>query len=359
MRVLFAGGGTGGHLFAALAVAEELRRRAAHEILFVGTDRGLEARAVPAAGFELRTVHAKALKGIRLGRQLAHLLLLPRSLLEAALILRKFRPQVVVGTGGYSSGPVLLVAAVAETPTLLIEPNSVPGFTNRLLALGVSRAVIGFEAAERYFGGKAVLTGNPVRPVFFDVGSRERSSPRAILIMGGSQGSEAINRAVVQALPMLRERISSAEFYHQTGEKDYNGVREAYARQGLSATVFPFTANLAEIFAKIDLVIARAGAITVAELAASGKASLLVPFPAATDNHQMENARAMERVGAAKVLPQSELNGERMAGEIVGLLGDPAQLDRMEAAARTLARPDAVRHIVAVIEELAKSQAHL
>ena len=355
MRVLFAGGGTGGHLFAALAVAEELRRRAAHEILFVGTDRGLEARGVPAAGFELQTVHAKALKGVSFGRKLAHLLLLPKSLWEAALILRKFRPQVVVGTGGYSSGPMLLVAGMVQIPTLLIEPNSVPGFTNRILALGVSRAVIGFEAAERYFGRKAVLTGNPVRPVFFDVRPRGRSSPPAILIMGGSQGSEAINRAVVQALPMLRERLPTAEFYHQTGEKDYNGVREAYARQGLLATVFPFTENLAEIFAKIDLVIARAGAITVAELAASGKAALLVPFPAATDDHQMENARAMEQVGGAKVLPQSGLDGERVAGEIIGLFGDPARLDRMEVAAHTLARPDAARRIVEEIEELAKS----
>ena len=359
MRVIFAGGGTGGHLFPALAVAKELRRRdASHEILFVGTERGLEARRVPAAGFALRTIRAASLKGIGVGRMLAHLLVLPRSFLEAVVIVKKFRPQVVVGTGGYSSGPLVLVAALLGVPTLLIEPNSVPGLTNRLLAMWVTRAAISFEGTRRYFGSKATLTGSPVREEFFQVGPRVHPGAPAVLIFGGSQGSVAINRAALDALLLLRERIPLTDFYHQTGEKDYNDVREAYRRHGLTARVLSFIEDMPEIFAKIDLVIARSGAVTVAELAASGKASLLVPFPAATDDHQTENARDMERTGAARLIPQSELSGERLAAEISSLLGRPERLTEMAARARSLARPEATRDIVELIERLAEESSH-
>ncbi|MEE8257124.1 MAG: undecaprenyldiphospho-muramoylpentapeptide beta-N-acetylglucosaminyltransferase [Acidobacteriota bacterium] len=359
MRLIFAGGGTGGHLFPALAVAKELRRRdASHEILFVGTERGLEARSVPAAGFELRTIRAASLKGISPVRMLAHLLVRPRSLVEAFILLKKFRPQVVVGTGGYSAGPLVLVAALHGIPTLLIEPNSVPGLTNRLLAMWITRAAISFEGTRRYFGNKAVRTGSPVREEFFRVPPRARPCAPAVLVFGGSQGSVAINRAVMEALPLLRDRTPSTEFYHQTGERDYNDVREAYRRHGLTARVLSFIEDMPDIFAKIDLVIARSGAVTVAELAASGKASLLVPFPAATDHHQTENARDMERAGAARLIPQSELSGERLAAEISNLLTQPDRLAEMEARARSRARPEATRDIADLIEKLAATSSH-
>ncbi len=361
MRILFAGGGTGGHLYPALAVAKELRRtRPADEILFVGTRRGIEARAVPGAGFKLRTLHAAGLKGLGLWRKLVNLAVLPWTFLEAAAVLARFRPQVVVGTGGYSSGPVVLEAAWARIPTLLMEPNSVPGFTNRVLARWVRRAAVGFDVAAEYFGGKAVVTGIPVREEFFQIEprpnqQREREATRGILIFGGSQGAGAVNRALIEALPEISRETESyhqIEFYHQTGETDYNVVRAAYAQQGISATVVPYVDRMAEIFAKVDLVIARSGALTVAELAASGRASLLVPFPAAADDHQTQNAKTLERAGAARVLPQRELTPERLAKEINELLGDPAQLHRMGTAARRLARPDAVAQVVKLISDL-------
>ncbi len=356
MRVIFSGGGTGGHLFPALAVAKELRRRdASSNILFVGTNRGLEARTVPAAGFNLQTIRAAPLKGISPARMLGHLLMLPRSLIEASILLKKFRPQVVVGTGGYSAGPLVLVAALRGIPTLLIEPNSVPGLTNRLLTMWITRAAISFESARRYFGSKAVLTGSPVREEFFGVSPRARPCAPAILIFGGSQGSREINRAVVEALPFLRNRIPSMEFYHQAGARDYDSVSEAYRRHGLIAEVFSFIQDMPSIFAKIDLVIARSGAVTVAELAASGKVPLLVPFPAATDNHQTENARDMVRAGAAVLIPQSELNGERLASEILSLLSQPDRMEEMEARARLRSRPEATRDITDLIEGLAVS----
>ena len=352
MRILFAGGGTGGHLYPALAVAEELRRaQPSVEILFVGTRRGIEARAVPGAGFKLRTLHAAGLKGLSLWRKVVNLAVLPWTFIEAAWVLARFRPQVVVGTGGYSSGPAVLEAALARIPTMLIEPNSLPGFTNRALARWVRHAAVGFDVAAEFFGGKAVVTGIPVREEFFKIEPRPKDAKRAILIFGGSQGAGAVNRAVIEALPEI-SRDMELEFYHQTGETDYNAVRAAYAQQGISATVVPYMDRMPEIFAKVDLVIARSGALTVAELAASGKASLLVPFPAAADDHQTQNAKTLERAGAARVLPQRELTPERLAKEINELLGDPAQLGRMGAAARRLGRPDAVAQIVKLISEL-------
>ncbi len=399
-RILMVAGGTGGHIFPALAVAEELRRREArYEIEFLGTHRPLEAKLIPAAGFRLRTVDAAGLKGIGGIQRLRNLLVLPRTAIQVAGILREFRPQVVVGVGGYLAGPAMLEAALVNIPTILIEPNARPGFTNRLLAPMVRAAAVGFAETAHLYGEKARVTGHPVRRAFFDILPRRHAPPGpaqqgvavpppfTVLVVGGSQGSRAINHAVSQCLPLLlREAGGVADvaptfrsapaglkpgatpvaapeneafpggmrIIHQTGEHDYNEVRKTYQERGLPAEVHAFIDDMPGALAEADLVISRAGATAVAELAASGRAALLIPFPGATDQHQWENARAMEQAGAARVIVQSELTPERLAGEIRELMASPATLNRMETCARRLARPDAAARIADLVERLAR-----
>lgn len=360
LRVLMAAGGTGGHIFLALAVAEELVARGARggpagtvpSVMFLGTGRGLESRLIPAAGFPLCTVAAAGLKGIGGWKKLRNLLVLPRSAVETASVLRELQPGVVVGVGGYLAGPVMLEAALRDIPTLLIEPNAVPGFTNRVLAVVVRRAVVGFEEAARFYGSKACVTGHPVRKAFSFIPAKEHVPPFTVLIVGGSQGSAAINDCVIKGLPLLARKAGQVRVIHQTGERDYNAVREAYQERGISSEVQAFIENMPEAFARADLVVSRAGATTVAELAAAGKAALLIPFPAATDHHQLENARAMARAGAARVIEQAGLTPARLVEEIWDLLGCPERLVEMERGAKSLARPDAAVQIASLIEEL-------
>lgn len=360
-RILMAAGGTGGHIFPALAVAQELRARDGREgagevrsvIEFLGTGRGLEARLIPAAGFRLRTVAAAGLKGIGGLRRLTNLLILPRSALETALVLRDFQPDVVVGIGGYLAGPVMLEAALKDIPTLLIEPNAVPGFTNRVLAPFVRLAAVGFEDTARFYGPKARVTGHAVRKEFFSVSPKDHVPPFTVLVLGGSQGSKAINGCLVKCLPLLESKASPLKVIHQTGERDYNAVREAYRDQGVDAEVHAFIEDVPQALARADLVVSRAGAMTVAELAAAGKAAVLIPFPHAADQHQLQNARALERAGAARVIEERGLTPERLVGEITDLLGDQARLVQMEQGARTLARPDAAARIADLVESLA------
>ena len=359
-RILMVAGGTGGHIFPALAAAEELRARAAVrspgeaacEILFLGSGRGLEARLIPAAGFPLRTIAAAGLKGIGGWRKLRNLLVLPGSAMEASAVISEFQPNVVVGVGGYLSGPVMLEAALKDIPTLLIEPNAVPGFTNRVLAPVVCLAAVGFEETAAVYGAKARVTGHAVRRAFFEVPRKTHTPPFTVLILGGSQGSAAINAAVVKSLPLFEGM--EVRFIHQTGERDYNEVRQAYQERGLTAEVRAFIDDVPGALARADLAISRAGASTVAELAAAGKAALLIPFPGATDQHQLENARALALAGAARVLPQAELTPERLRQEVEDLLSDLGRLVEMEDRGRCLARPDATARIADLIEELAK-----
>lgn len=389
-RVLMAAGGTGGHIFPALAVAEELRARSVRRLLlirpglevaeeqgvraerrklletlpqgglrirstvqFLGTKRGMESRLIPAAGFSLRTVRAAGLKGVGGWRKLLNLLVLPQSALETALVLREFQPDVVVGLGGYLAGPAMLEAALANIPTLLIEPNAVPGFTNRVLGPMVRLAAVGFEQAAEFYGAKARVTGHPVRKAFYEIPPKKHVPPFTVLIMGGSQGSKAINECVVKSLVLIRPDTERLRIIHQTGDRDYNGVEDAYREQGVSAEIRAFIESTPHAFAQADLVISRAGAMTVAELAAAGKAALFIPFPGATDHHQLENARAMERAGAARVIVQAELKPERLVEEVWDLLNHPERLAQMEQRARTLARPDAAERIADLIEGLA------
>lgn len=360
LRVLIAAGGTGGHIFPGIAVARELQRRDPQVvILFVGTARGLEKRVVPEEGFPLAFIDIAGLKRVGLTRALRSLARLPRSLWQARTLIGRFRPDVVIGVGGYASGPVMLWAALGGLPTMVIEPNAYPGFTNRLLARFIRRAAVGFPEAASYFHGKAVVTGNPVRPEFFHIAERARARSQTtgafhLLIVGGSQGAHAINQAVIAALPPLLQKHGQLTVTHQTGERDWAWARVAYesieGRERIR--VRAFIDHMAEEVARADLIICRAGAMTVAELTAAGKPAILIPLPTAADDHQRKNAEALERQGAARCLLQSELTPERLIEEISEFLANPHRLTAMAEASRRLARHDAARKIVDLVYEL-------
>ncbi len=360
MRVLIAAGGTGGHIYPGIAVAKEVMRRdAGSSVRFVGTARGLETRLVPQAGFELSLIESTGLKNVGLGARLRGLGLLPKSFLAAWRVIDGFRPDVTVGAGGYVSGPVLLMAALRGVPTLVMESNALPGLTNRVLARFVDRAAVSFEAAVPHFRGKAVVTGNPVRREFFDIPARKRDHARfSLLIFGGSQGARAINEAMVAALAHLAAHRDVLHIVHQTGEADYEKVRAGYevAGWGERADVRKYIDDMVASFAGVDLIICRAGATTSAELVAAGKAAIMIPFPLAADDHQRRNAEALAAEGAALMILQQDLSGERLAGEIVALIAQPARVTRMEEAARRLARGDAAAATVDLMENIAGGQ---
>ena len=356
MRVLIAAGGTGGHIYPGIAVAMEVMRRDTEsEVRFVGTARGLETRLVPKAGFKLSLIESAGLKNVGLAARLRSLLLLPKSFFAARKLIREFKPDVVVGAGGYVSGPVLLTAALMRVPTLVMESNALPGFTNRTLARFVDRAAVTFEAALPYFRGKGVVTGNPVRREFFDIPPKQRDATRfSLLIFGGSQGARAINEAMIAALPHLAEQQSVLRITHQTGEADFEKVSAGYKDAGWSeqADVQRYIDDIVSGFARADLIISRAGATTTAELVAAGKAAIMIPFPQAADDHQRKNAEALETAGAARMILQKDLTGERLAKEIALLIKAPDELTRMEEQSRKLARGDAAAAAVNLIEEL-------
>ncbi|MBK7708446.1 MAG: undecaprenyldiphospho-muramoylpentapeptide beta-N-acetylglucosaminyltransferase [Acidobacteria bacterium] len=354
MRVLIAAGGTGGHIYPGIAVANEIvRRDESSKVLFVGTARGLETKIVPENGFQLSLINSAGLKNVGFAGKLKGLLILPKSFLEARTIIREFRPDVVVGAGGYVSGPVLLMAALQRIPTLVMDSNALPGFTNRRLAPFIRKAALTFEEALPYFGKKGVVTGNPVRREFFDIEPKTRGEKVNVLIFGGSQGSRAINNAMVDALDSLPpDRLTIT---HQTGETDFESVRQRYEGTPFpDADVRAYITNMVDEFAKADVVICRAGATTCAELAAAGKASIMIPLPTAADDHQRKNAEALVRAGAARMVLQSELTGESLSKTLLDLIGDSDAIGAMEAAARKLGRRDAAEAAVDLMEEMSK-----
>ncbi len=362
LRVVIAGGGTGGHLYPGIAVARELLARVPDaRIVFAGTAGGIETRIVPREGFALELIHSRGLKGKSIADRARAVWLLPRSLGDAWRLVSAHRPDLVIGVGGYSSGPVVLVAALRGIPTMLLEQNAVPGLTNRLLARVVRAAAVTFESTQAFFGSRAFVSGNPVRPEFFDeAGPRRESAPDVqastarVLVFGGSQGAHAINMAMVEAAAELAAGGSNLRLTHQTGERDVEMVRGAYRQAGLAADVEPFLYDMGRRLAQADVVVCRAGATTLAELTAAGRASILIPLPTAADDHQRRNAEALAAAGAAGVLPQAEATGPALAGRIRALVGDPDRRARMAAAARQLARPDAARVIVDRALELVK-----
>ncbi|MBU6500048.1 MAG: undecaprenyldiphospho-muramoylpentapeptide beta-N-acetylglucosaminyltransferase [Rhodospirillales bacterium] len=361
--LLIAGGGTGGHVFPALAVAKEWLRRGrasassaygeeVRTVVFVGTQRGLEVKLVPQAGMPLEFIRAAGLKGIGGARLLKNLALLPAGVWDSHQILSRHSFNVAFGVGGYASGPMMLMAALHSVPTVIFEPNVEPGFTNRVLARIATRIAVAHQPTADRLGRRAVLTGCPVRPEFFAIPPKEHVAPFTILITGGSRGAWPINRAAISSLDLLKKRKNQLFVVHQTGERDYNAVRVAYEQHEIQAEVLPFIENMAERFAQADLIVCRAGAITVAEVTASGRAAIFIPFGASTDAHQTRNAAAMQDAGAARLLPQEELTPERFTSEIFTLLDQPWRIREMEDRARALARPRAVEDIVDLLESI-------
>jgi UDP-N-acetylglucosamine--N-acetylmuramyl-(pentapeptide) pyrophosphoryl-undecaprenol N-acetylglucosamine transferase len=358
MKVLIAAGGTGGHIYPAIAVAKEiLRRDSSSEVLFVGTAHGLETKIVPDNGFQLSLIHSAGLKNVGLKGKIKGLAILPKSFLEARRLLNEFKPDVVVGAGGYVSGPVLMIASLMRIPTLVMDSNALPGFTNRRLAMFVDKAALTFEEALPFFGKKGIVTGNPVRKEFFEIPPKGRTDDIHLLIFGGSQGARAINNAMIDALKTLNGHKAKLKVTHQTGEADYEKVKHAYADSGWqSADVRPYISDMQNAFAETDLIICRAGATTCAEIAATGKAAIMIPLPTAADDHQRKNAEALEKAGAARMILQKDLTGAKLATEIDKLMDSPETISAMETAAKKLGKADAAAATVDLIEELAKGR---
>jgi UDP-N-acetylglucosamine--N-acetylmuramyl-(pentapeptide) pyrophosphoryl-undecaprenol N-acetylglucosamine transferase len=347
--ILVAAGGTGGHLFPGIAVADELvRRDPAVRVVFAGTPKGLESRIVPRAGYALELLPILPLNGVSLRRLLAGLLVLPWGLLRAARLVVRLRPAAVLGIGGYAGGPVTLLAALLGVRAVLLEPNARPGFTNRVLKPFASAAACAYEEARASFGAKGVLTGNPVRGGFASLPPREHVPPFTLLAFGGSQGSRVLNEALVAALPHLptEDRL---RIVHQTGATLHDPVARAYRAAGRAAEVLPFLDDMERRFGEADVVLARSGATTCAELTAAGKASILVPFARAAEDHQRLNARALEKAGAARMLEERSLTGESLAREVLALTDEPSRLSAMDQAARSLGRPDAAARVADLV----------
>jgi UDP-N-acetylglucosamine--N-acetylmuramyl-(pentapeptide) pyrophosphoryl-undecaprenol N-acetylglucosamine transferase len=346
MRVIFAGGGTGGHLFPGLAVAREFQRRDGRaEILFVGTEQGIEFRVLPKEGFKLETLTVKGIKGRGLRGIMDALYGVPAGFLRSLAIIRKFRPDCIIGLGGYASGPLLLAGRVSGVCCAIMEQNLRPGFTNKILARLVQRVFTSYAQSAKFFrGARLVETGNPVRwQKLPEMKKREKLS---LLVFGGSAGARRINFAVVDALKEATDLKSELFVRHQTGQVDYAAIQEAYAALPFEAEVTPFIDRMDEAYAGADLVLCRAGATTLAELTAFGKAAILVPYPYAIYDHQRHNAQALQERGAAEMILDQELNGRVLAARIRVYLSDRKRIDSMAGAARTMGRPDAAARIV-------------
>lgn len=365
MKLIIAGGGTGGHLFPGIAVAEEfLGRDSANQVLFVGSERGIEARVIPELGYPLELVSASGIKGKGIGSKLKGAMLLLHGYAQSRTILKRFRPDLVMGVGGYASLPMVLAARGMEVPSFIHEQNALPGMTNKLLARVVDRVFISLEESLQFFPeDKTLLTGNPLRrqileslgeganppsiPSLSKGGSEHGDQGRFhLFIFGGSQGAHALNVALPCALALLKERSGRMSILHQTGEHDFSEVRQAYQAAGIEAEVRPFINDMAREYRRADLIVCRSGATTIAEITACGKPCLFVPFPHATDDHQRKNAEALLKKQACRMLLEREMTPERLAEMIVELMDDREKLAELGRNAAGLASLDAARVIV-------------
>ena len=348
--MIIAGGGTGGHLFPGIAIAEEfLLRDPAHRVLFIGTERGLEKKILDGRGFPLRTLKVEGLQGRRPVRIPASLLKIPGGLLASFRILRWFQPAIVVGVGGYASGPAVLAARLMGLKTAIAEQNAIPGLTNRILGRFADRIFVTFLASARWFpAGRTRVTGNPIRAAFLadQTKTGERDPRFTLLIFGGSQGAHAINRIVMDALGSLGHLKDQIRFIHQTGEKDREMVAGAYRERGFTAEVYPFIVDMAAAYRAADLLLCRAGATSIAEITAGGKAAVLIPFPFAVNDHQTQNAEVLARAGAAEMIPEKGLDGRRLAAVIERLMRHPEEIKQMETASASLGNVRAAAAIV-------------
>lgn len=352
IRLMLTGGGTGGHLFPAIATAEAFcRRLPGTKVLFVGTRRKMDKVSLAQHGFSTRGIHCQGLKGKGVLALAQAVILLPLSFVEALWHILRFRPHLVVGVGGYVTGPVVAAARILGRPTLIHEQNSVPGLANRKLGILATRICLSLPGSEAFFpAGKTVLTGNPVRRQILELAaksSRKRGEKLTILILGGSLGAHRVNELVVDALTKHGELLpASVQIIHQTGTADQDMVRAAYAQAGIQATVAAFFTDMAEVYGKCDLLVSRAGATTLAELAVLGKPCMLIPYPFAADDHQFRNGRYYADSGGAVVMVERELTGRKLAETLADLAGNPGRLDEMAVAMRAMGRPDAAERIV-------------
>jgi UDP-N-acetylglucosamine--N-acetylmuramyl-(pentapeptide) pyrophosphoryl-undecaprenol N-acetylglucosamine transferase len=358
VKVLIAGGGTGGHLYPGIALAEEVvTRHHANQVVFVGTERGLEARVVPQAGYPLETIRAQGLKGKGLVGLVKGLLALPMAFIESIRILQRHKPDVVVGVGGYSSGPVVLAAALLGIPTAVQEQNALPGLTNKLLGRVVRVVFTAFEEARPFFPSRKVqLVGNPIRRKLMEnfLRSRMVHDKFSLLVFGGSLGARGINQRMIDALDHLQDIREQLHIVHQTGKNDLETVRKGYADKGFEAQaqVVEYIEDMSSAYARAELVVCRAGATTLSELTVAKKASILIPFPYATDNHQEVNAQSLVKAGAALMFREAELTGEQLAREIRHLKEDPEKRRQMEKKAGLLGRPEAAKELADVLVDL-------
>jgi UDP-N-acetylglucosamine--N-acetylmuramyl-(pentapeptide) pyrophosphoryl-undecaprenol N-acetylglucosamine transferase len=350
-RVLVTGGGTGGHVIPAIAVAEELRARG-HEVLFVGVESGLEARLAPQAGFPIRFIRVQGLNRVGLVNAVRSLALLPGSVYSAASEIRRFKPDVLFSMGGYVAGPVMAAGRLTGTPMVILEPNAYPGLTARWTSKVVRRALVNFEETLQWFPeGRAEVTGVPVREGFFALPVLNPQPPFTLLVTGGSQGSRALNQAMRDAWPRLKESGVPMRILHQAGRLEAGPVAEAFDQSGMDGEVFAFHDRMPDLYAEADLIVGRSGAGAVAEICAARRAAILVPFPGAADNHQLRNAQVLARDGAALLLEQSELSGDRLSREVLTLFSQPAKLVEMGERASRFARPGAARRVADVLEQ--------
>ena len=355
-RFCMAGGGTGGHVIPALAVARELRSRG-HEVFFVGTERGVEHRLVPAENFPIEYVELGGLKNVSVMTRISSLWGLIRSSLAQSSRFRARTPDVVFSMGGYVAGPPVLAAIFLGIPVVVMEPNAVPGFTNRRIARWVKRALITFSDTARYFPeGRTEITGLPVREEFFALPRKRAGEPFTVLITGGSQGSRTLNNAARESWPLFKKAGTRIRLIQQTGTAMFDEMKAGWAQAGLQGEINPFISDMPTAFSQADLVVCRSGAGAVAELAAAGKPSVMIPFPFAADEHQLKNAEAFERVGAGRLALDSEWTGERMFAVVSELAGDPERMVNMGQAARKLAKPGAARRAADVLQEAAQNK---
>jgi len=347
--ILIAAGGTGGHLFPGIAVADELRRRNERtRVVFVGSTRGLETRLIPSSGYALETLPILPLNRVGLIPLARGLLALPLGLTRAASLVARLRPQAVLGIGGYAGGPVVFAAALMGVPTMILEPNALPGFTNRLLGPFVRVAACAHEGARQRFGRKGVVTGNPVRPGFLSLPPKDHRAPLTLLAFGGSQGSRILNAALLAAVPLL-PGPEALRIVHQTGPAMLEEVEGSYAALGRPAETRAFLDPIEACFGEADLILSRSGATTCAEVNAAGKAAILVPLASAAGGHQKLNAHALEQAGAARMIEEQDLSGRSLAATILEIVSHPERISAMETASRALGRPDASARVAELL----------
>jgi len=356
-RFVIAGGGTGGHLFPGIAVAGELEDRLeCVDILFIVGRRPMEAQILSRYGYHTRSIEVEGITGRGIRRGLGVCLKLPMSIIQSFAAIKAFRPEVVLGVGGYSSGPFCLTARLMRIPTAIHEQNAYPGLTNRLLSRVVDRIFISLDESRGHFsGGKIVLTGNPVRKEFFSYKTprTEKGKPFCVLVSGGSQGARAVNEIFAEALSILKSRGKPIHVIHQAGQQDFERVKEDYSRKGLKGDIFPFIDDMAGAYRAADMVVSRAGATTLFELAAMGKPCILIPYPFATHHHQEINASSFVQAGGAEMILQANLTADGLAQRLMAYMDDPDRLNRMAARMYGLSRMDAAEQIVGQLLEMA------